>query len=118
MDIPPSFGDLDDRISDHLPGAMVGDVAAPADFEQVHTACAQKVFGDQKVLGPRVAAQGEYRVVLQKQQGVAGCAALPLLDQLLLQGQATGVGNPAEAAKVEGRAGARFQVGERGRDRL
>jgi hypothetical protein len=96
---------------------VVSDVAAPADFEQVHAASAQKILGDQKVLGPRVAAQGDYGVVLEKKQGVAGRAPLPCLDQLLLQSQAALVANPAEAADVERRAAGRLDVLGRNRDR-
>ncbi len=90
-----------DRVADHLAGAVVGDIAAPVDPEQL---CANTGRVDQHVLGP-CADTGRVHVgVLEQQEPVvSGLAGRP---QSTLQDVSVAVGNPRpEPAQAQRSAG-------------
>lgn len=101
MNIPPPLRNLDDGITHHLAGAVIGDVAASSRLEQFHSKHPKSSFGKKEVSGSRVASEGDHRVVLEEKQGVANRSALPLINQGLLKLKTMGVGNPAEVSDVE-----------------
>jgi hypothetical protein len=96
--VAPSWRKLEDRVADHLPGAVVGDVAAAASLEHLEAARAQRLGWEQDVLAARVAAEREDGVVLEQQQLVGHAPGLPLGHQLGLQLEPPRIRNAAEPA--------------------
>ena len=118
MNVPPPLWNLEDRIAHHLSGAVIRHVAATSGLEEIDAAGPKRVLGDEEVLGARVTAERDYRIVLEEEEGVSDGAALPFVDETLLKGQTLGVGDPAKAPDVEPREGtARCADGSRGRGR-
>ena len=77
---------LEDRIADHLAGAVVGDVAAAAGLEHLEAAArAARSSGKSTFSLARVAAEREDGIVLEQQQGVRDRARLALRHQPRLQ---------------------------------
>ncbi len=101
VDVASVGAEVEDGVAHDLPGAVVGDVAAAAGLEHVEAAGAQGLRGEEQVLGPGVASQGEDRLVLEEQQGVGYVAGLSLGHQARLQLEAFGVGDPAESPHHE-----------------
>ena len=90
-----------DGVADHLAGAVVGDVAAPVDPEQLRTHTGRV---DQHVLGPCADARRvDVRVLEQQEPVVSRLARRP---KSTLKGVSVPVGNPcAEPAQAQRAAG-------------
>ena len=101
MDVPPVGREVEDRVADHLSGAVIGDVAATAGLEDVETALAQKLGWEEHVLLPRVAPEGEDRVVLEEQQLVLDAPGLSLGDEPLLKVETLGIRDAAEPTDLQ-----------------
>ncbi len=96
VDVAPVGGEVEDRVAHDLPRAVIGDVAAPARLEELEAAVLERVLGEEHVLAPRVAAQGEDGVVLEEEQGVGDPPGLPVRHQLRLERVGT---RPSAAAR-------------------
>ncbi len=100
--VAPVRGEVDDGVAHHLPGAVVGHVAPASRFEDVEAALAQRLRREEHVLLPRVAAQGEDRVVLEQEQVIEGPARLPLGHERLLDFEPASVPDPPQPPDDEG----------------
>ena len=100
--VAPVGGEIEDRVADHLAGAVVGDVAAAAGLEHLEAALAQRLGGEEHVLRARVAPEREDRVVLEQQQLVRDAPGLPFGDQALLDLQPASVGDSPEPPDDQG----------------
>ena len=103
VDIAAVGTQIDDGIPDELTGAVVGDVAAAAGFEDSTPGVFERLLGGQHVRAvvPDLRAERDDRRMFEEQQLVGNAAGLPRRDQLLLERKAFGVGNDAEAADFE-----------------
>ena len=101
VNIPTSFRDQGDGVTDHLARAVIRDVTPSPGLEKFDPASAQKVFADQKVLGSRVSPECHDGVVLEKEQGVDDLAPLSLIDQLLLERQTGSVRDPSQVPDIQ-----------------
>ena len=87
---------IKDGIADDLAGAVEGYVAAAVAFEEFDPTLLQEFRRGEYVRGFGIAAQGDYRFVLQQEKDVADFFFFAEGDQLLLQFQAGGVIDSAE----------------------
>ena len=83
---------IDDRIADELAGAVVGDVAAAIDLVELDAALREEFIAGENVGAVGVAAKREDGRMLEQQQRVADEVLLARGDDLLLDGEAFGIG--------------------------
>ena len=87
---------VDDRVADELPWSVISHVAATVDLVQFDAAAGQPFIAGEYVGARGVAAEGDYRRMLEKEEGVADEACLARRDHAGLDGEAVGVGDAAE----------------------
>jgi hypothetical protein len=96
-------GEIDDRVTDDLPGAVVGDVAAAVGLEDRDAAFRQLgLVPDHVLLGTLAHAEGVNRIVFREDQRVADPAGVAAGDEFLLSLPGVRITGPAP---VEGREG-------------
>ena len=103
VDIAAVRTQIEDGITNQLTGTVVGDVAAAAGFEQRHAGVFEGGFGREHVraIVPDLGPERDDRRVFEEEELIGNLAGLARLDQPLLQRQAVGVGDDAEAADFE-----------------
>ena len=101
MEVAAVAVQVDDRVPDELPGAVVGDVAAPLDVEDLDAAPLERLARGQEVLRPARAAEGDDRRVLAEEERVGHLASLAPAGEVALERQRLGVGDAAEVANDE-----------------
>ena len=104
VNVAPVGLQVDDGIADDLPGAVVGDVAAAAGFEDVDPTRGERFRRREDVRSAAITANAEceHRRMLEQEKLIRSTVRAPLLDELALQGQSFAIGNEAEATDFEG----------------
>ena len=93
--------EIEDRISDKLPGAVIGDVAAAIDFVERNAAAREQFVGGDHVGTMGIAPQREHRRMLQQQEGVPDSLLVAEFYELLLQRETAIVFHSAEIEITE-----------------
>lgn len=93
--------EVEDRVTDELTGAVVGDVATTVDFVNLDASASEELVGGEDVGTGGVAAEGENGRMLHEQEGVAEGAGFAGRDDLLHDPQTFGVGDAAELKQME-----------------
>ena len=84
----PLAAQIDDGVADKLPGAVIGNIAAAIDLMHLNSVARQPLVADQNIRARCVAAQRNYRRMLQQQQRVADPALLARRDDAPLDHRA------------------------------
>ena len=80
---------IDDRITDQLTRAMIGDVPAAVDLVDFHSSASEQFVASQDVLSLRISAEGEDWRMFEQQQSIADALLMTQLDELPLESQAS-----------------------------
>lgn len=101
---------IDNRITDDLSRAVVGDVAAATGFVHLDAARREKVGISEDVRSTAVAANAERQDVrvLDEQELVVNCSRLALVDERALQRQRLGVRDTPQATDDQTTFGSQF----------
>src|SRR5208282_3636986 len=84
---------IENRIPDDLPGAMIRDIAAPVRRLKFHIHLREKAITRAQMFHFAIAAERDYVWVLAKKQHVRHGAALPRIHQSVLQFERSCVAN-------------------------
>jgi hypothetical protein len=79
------FGQIDQRITHQLPGAMVGDISSSFNLVYAYPLRSQLFRRGQDVARTSTSTQGDYRLVLYQEQSIGDSLPLAELDQFPLQ---------------------------------
>lgn len=106
MDVPTIEGiEIHDRISDELPGGVIGDVAAAADLEDLDARRAHLFLGALEVPTIRAPAEGHDRWMLEQEQTIAAATRQSIRHRLLLELECLCVGLESEPIDREAMLG-------------
>ena len=89
---------IEDGIRDELAGTVKGDITAAIDLANLNAAGGEQLARSDDVALARIAAQGDNRRVLDKEQHIADAILLAKLNQSFLQAQS---GQVIAAAEIE-----------------
>jgi hypothetical protein len=102
MHVAPIRIEVDDRVSDHLAGAVIRHVAAAAGFEYLDAPRRELIRrGDDVRPAVLLDADRDHVRMLQQQQGVGDAVGFAILDERALQVERVGVGNETEPPHLE-----------------
>ena len=87
------LGQIQDRIADDLPGAMIGDVAAAVAGMEFHVHLSKQAVSGAQMLALAVSAERDHVGMLAEKQHVGNRLRLARLDEPPLQLASAGVGN-------------------------
>ena len=101
MQVAPSGGKAQDRVSDQLPGPVVGHVPSPARLEQLDAPLTQLGVGGQDVIAVSARSQRDHVRVLEEQELVGNLLGGAPAHQLGLQGQTLAVFDASQAGDLQ-----------------
>ncbi len=93
--------EVEDGVADELPGAVVGDVTAAFNLDDVHTARREPLWRNEEMLAAARAAERHDRRVLAEEEGVGHLARLAAAGEVALEGQRLGIGDTAEGDDLD-----------------
>ena len=102
MHIAPIGTEVENRIAHHLSRSVVGDISAAPRLVNLDAAGCQDVGAGPDVRSSAVPLHAERQDMrmLDEQQDVVSPTGPPLLDELTLERQGVGVGNPSQPAHI------------------